>query len=181
MMFKRYADDYENIDEVDETGRERRRTVYRGKYFEVDFSEEELVRFKRISVAALIVLWLNHVAGGFVANKGMYQFYIALPYVVAFFPLVYMAASVLRLPTEKRLYRRDEIGLSFEKARKSGTFALILFILGAVGEIAFMVFFAERATFSLEILYLTTALISTAASFFIVRRFKAVRIHEQEL
>ena len=181
MVFKRYADDYENIQEVDEAGRESRKTVYRGKYFEVDLGAEELTRFKKISIAFVALLWLNHVAGGFVANKGMYQFYIALPYVLAFWPLFYMGMGVFRLPTEKRLYRRDEIGLSFERVRKSGTAAFVLFVIGVVGEVAFMVFFAETATFSSELLYLITAAVSAVVGFFFVRRNKAVQINEQKV
>lgn len=181
MVNKRYTEDYENIDEVDEAGRESRKTVYRGKYYQVNLGEEELIRFKKISIAILAFLWLNQVAGGFVANKGMYQFYIALPYVLAFLPLFYMGMGILRLPTEKRLYRRDEIGLSFERARKAGTAAFVLFIIGVVGEVIFMVFFADRAALSLEILYLTTVFVSAVVGFFFVRRYKAVQINEQQV
>ncbi|MBN1371262.1 MAG: hypothetical protein JW987_04820 [Anaerolineaceae bacterium] len=180
MVNKRYTEDYENIDEVDETGRESRKTVYRGKYYEVELGEEKLILLKKFSSAILALLWLNHVAGGFVANRGMYQFYIALPYVLAFLPLFYMGLGILRLPTEKRLYRRDEIGLSFERARKSGTAAFILFVLGVVGEVIFMVFFVDRAALPLEFLYLATASVSAIGGFFFVRRYKAVQINEQE-
>ncbi len=180
MVFKRYADDYENIQEVDEAGRESRKTVYRGKYFEVDLSAQELIRFKKISIAFLALLWLNHVAGGFVSNRGMYQFYIALPYVFAFWPLFYMGMGIFRLPTEKRLFRRDEIGLSFERARKSGSAALILFVIGVVGEVVYMAFFADKAALPLELLYLITASVSAVVGFFFVRRYKAVQISEQQ-
>ena len=118
---KRYADDYETIITEDADGREKKTAVYRGSYYEIPVDEQHLLRFRRNNFLLLAVIIQLHVGGGFIANRGMYQFYIALPYVLLFLPLYYMVAGALRLPKKKRKFRRDEIGLSFDRIRQIAT------------------------------------------------------------
>ncbi len=177
MVFKSYADDYETESTVDETGRERRKAVYRGKYFEVNLDQAGIAAFKKASLILFASIAVFHVAGGFIANQGMYQFYIALPYVMAFFPLLYMAAGIFRLPTEKRPYRRDEVGLSFERAKNASLLALVMLAAGVVGEVFFILLTAGKSELLGEFLYLLTASLTTALVFYFVRLQGRIKIN----
>jgi len=156
---KRYADDYETIIEKDERGREKKVAVYRGCYYVIDAEEKEINKFRRSSLILIVAIIILHIAGGFIDNPGMYAFYVALPYVSIFLPLYFMIAGGLRMPGENRKFRRDEIGLSFERIRKSNRFALILLGIVLVGEIVFLIWFA-RGEILLEVVFIAIELLA---------------------
>ena len=173
---KRYADDYETVVTKDEKGNEKKIAVYHGDYFAIAFDQESLVHFRRncfLLLAAIIVL---HISGGFVGNPGMYQFYVAFPYVLAFFPLLYMARGILRLPKEKRKYRRDEIGLSFDRMKTSSIILIILLGMGVLGELTFLLFFSIGIRSVLEYLYLVIEVFTIAAVYFIITLQRQIRV-----
>ncbi len=169
MAAKRYADDYETVITTDEKGNEKKTAVYRGEYFEISPDEEGLAQFKRnclLLVAAIIVL---HISGGFVNNPGMNQFYVGLPYVSAFFPLVYLAMSFFRLPKSKPRYRRDEVGLSLGRMKTSSSILLVFLILSLLGEIAFLLFATTGYQLLRELLYLALAILTAAVVYYLIR------------
>jgi hypothetical protein len=159
MTKKAYADDYEIEIIQDEKGREKQIARYHSDYFEIALDDPGILRFRWQCILLLATAVVLHVSGGFVNNPGMFQFYVAIPYVLAFFPFTYAVAGVLRLPKKKRKYRRDEIGLSFDRL-KSACIVLMIFLgIGILGEIAFLLFFSagdqrlmEYAYFALEVL-----------------------------
>ena len=176
MATKRYADDYETVITSDENGNEKKTAVYRGEYFEFSLDEEGIIRFKRNAILLLAAIVLLHVGGGFVNNQGMYHFYIALPYVTAFFPLLYLAVAVLRLPKEKRKYRRDEVGLSFDRMKASSYILMIFLGFGVLGEIAYLLFISVRDANMLEYLYLTLLVITAAALYILITLQRQIRV-----
>ena len=161
MAKKQFADDYETVITTDEKGNEKKSAVYRGEYFKLSLDEEGLGKFKRSAFLLLIAIVVFHVGGGFVNNRGMNQFYVALPYVSAFFPMVYLAMSLLRLPKAKPQYRRDEIGLSLGRMKTSSYILLIFLLLSVLGEIAYFLFFAQGDQNLLELLFLALAILAT--------------------
>ena len=87
---------------VDEKGREKKAVAYKGSYFDFEIAEEDYQGFRKLAWALIVAMIALQIGAGFVANRGMYQIYIAVPYVLCFFPLVYLSAGALRLPvTEK--------------------------------------------------------------------------------
>lgn len=179
-MFKRYADDYETEVTTDEQGREKKVAVYRGKYFEIDLTEGELVRFKRNSLLLLAAILFVHTASGFVANQGMNQFYIALAYVLAFFPMLYLAVGTLRLPREKRKYRRDEIGLSFDRMKSTSHILLILLGIVLIGEVVFLIFFSDDNLLGKELIFLALEALTAVAIFFTVQMQRKVQVRAND-
>lgn len=179
-MFKRYADDYETEVITDEAGREKKVAVYRGKYFEVELTEPELSRYKRNSLILLAAVIIVHLAAGFVANQGMNQFYVALAYVLAFFPMLYMAAGALRLPVEKRKFRRDEIGLSFDRMKSNSHILLILLGIALLGEIAFLAFVLGSDPSGREFIFLALEALAAVAVFFAARMQRGVQVRASD-
>ncbi len=178
---KRYADDYETIIETDGRGREKKVAVYRGRYYNINADENEILEFRRNSLILIIGIIVLHVAGGFVGNPGMYAFYVVLPYVFIFLPLYLLIAGGLRLPGENRNFRRDEIGLSFERIRKSNLFALILWGVVLLGEIVFLIWFAGEGR-PQEILFMGIELLALIGAYFLYRmqRRMQTKIGEEE-
>jgi len=120
MAAKKYADDYENVTATDIKGRERKEAVYRGEYYTVNLDAEEIKPFQRKSLIITAGILILHLLGGFIGNRGMYQFYVSLPYVFAFLPLYFMFSGALRIPKEKRRYHRDETSTSYSHMKTAG-------------------------------------------------------------
>jgi hypothetical protein len=175
-IMKKYTDDYETVITMDEKGHEKQLTVYRGGYFEVALDEQGMVNFKRTCIILLALIIIMHVGGGFVGNRGMYQFYVALPYVFAFFPLLYMAAGVFRLPKEKRTYRRDEIGLSFNRIKTASIILMVCLGIGVIGEITFLLLFSVGDQGVLEYLYLALETLAAAALYIFINLQRPISV-----
>lgn len=176
MAKKPYAEDYENVTTQDERGNEKVRAVYRGEYYEINLDEEELLRLRWTSLLLLAAIISLHTGGGFINNPGMYQFYIALPYAIAFFPMVYLAAGILRLPRRKRKYRRDEIGLSFKRMKTASAVLLAMLGVGVLGEIAFLLLAATEEARAAEMLYLGLESLAALAATVLIRGQKVIEI-----
>jgi hypothetical protein len=176
MSMKKYADDYEIVVTTDEKGREIKKPVYRGDHFEVSLDENGLRQLKNrglLLVAAIVVL---QVGGGFLGNQGMNQLYISLPYAFVFLALFYLAEGVLRVPKEKRPYRRDEIGLSFDRIKTASSILMILLGVGILGEIIFLLFVSVRDQRVPEYLFLSLEVLAAAAAYFLIRLQKPIRV-----
>ncbi len=170
---KRYADDYKVVITEDEKGREKKAAVYQGEYYEIAVDEQSLSKFRQICLILGAMIIFAQVVSGFLANQGMYNFFVSLPYVFSFLPLYFLAAGILRLPAKKRKFRRDEIGLSFERMKTASTFLLILLGIGVVGEITYLVWFMEGWNV-LEYIFLLLGLLTTAAVYILIRLLKSM-------
>jgi hypothetical protein len=176
MSLKKYANDYETIVAKDEEGNEKKITVYRGPYFEIRPDQTDIFNFKRSALLLLGIIISLHFSSGFINNPGMYQFYVALPYVFAYLALLYLAQSVLRLPKEKRKFRRDEIELSFERMKTSNFVLITLLGLGILGEIVFSLFFSAGNQRILDYLYLTLEGLAAVGVYFIIKLQRKIYI-----
>ncbi|HEY9121552.1 MAG TPA: hypothetical protein VIM80_01015 [Brevefilum sp.] len=176
---RKYADDYEIVYEDDGKGGEKKTARYIGQYFEIDVDQPALVRFKRTSLILTVIILLLHIAGGFISNRGMYAFYIVLPYVFTFLPLYFLVDSVLRIPKEKRALRRDEAELSFDRMKKSSIFLLIFLAMVAVGEIIFLLFFTDDRN-NLEFLFLSLESFAVVAAYWMLRLQNLINVKKKE-
>ena len=126
MASKKYIKDYDLVEFEDEQGRIKQTVIYKGDYFTLNLEERQIKQSKRIFIILSFAVLLIHIAAGFVANPGTYKFYVALPYTIAFLPIFFLIMAAFRLPGEKRRYRKEEIGLSFDRIRKTSFLYLIL-------------------------------------------------------
>jgi hypothetical protein len=179
MPPKKYADDYETIVTQDENGREKTEVVYRGEFYETSLDGKGLIRFKNICLMLLGIIVALQIGAGFINNPGMYMFYVAIPYTLAFFPLIYTAEGTFRLPREKRPYRRDEIGLSFKRIKIAGSILLGFLAAGLLGEIIFTLIFAQGSHLD-EYAYLALELAAVTASLFLQYFARQVHIQPQK-
>ncbi len=178
---RRYAKDYEVEVERDNKGREKKVAVYVGELFDVSLDEEQLKKFRRTSMWLLGLAFAAQIAGGFVANLGMYAFFVALPYAFAFLPIYFLAMGVFRLPKEKRDYRREEVNLSFKRIKTYSVILLILASIGVIGEVVFLIWFANELD-AREVIYLGLEVLLVALSAIWVtsqRDIKIIQVGEE--
>lgn len=168
-MKKTYADDYETIVVQDENGNEKKAAVYRGEYFSVDLDEAGILRFRRCSLLFLAAIVVLQIIAGCVGNKGMYQFYIAFPYILAFIPIWIVGVSAFRLPKEKRKFQRDEIGLSINRMKTASVVLLIALVIGLIGEVIFLLLNPTDSKDAVEFLFLGLQGFEALAVLFFIR------------
>jgi hypothetical protein len=166
---KKYSEDYELQEVTDEKGKTKEVAVYCGDYYEVSLDEQGVPRFKKMCFILLAMIAFWHLAGGFIGNLGMYKFYVALPYVAAFFPIVYLAAGIINLPREKRNFRRDEIGLSFDRIKTMAIISMSILGVSVLGEAVYIAIVAAASDRVLEFLYLSLELMAAAGAFLVFR------------
>ena len=88
-----------------------------------------------------------------------------------------MAVSAFRLPNEKRKFRRDEIGLSFDRLKTTSKILMIFLVIGVIGEIVFLIFVSSGNQSVLEYLYLSFQVPATAAAYCFIRLQKQIQIN----
>ena len=106
----------------------------------------------------------------------MYQFYISLPYVFSFLALFYLGWGILRIPKEKRLYRREEVDLSFNRIKSAGRNLLGLLAIGILGEIVFLSFFSDGVDLVLEFVFLLLEVMAAIVVYFQIRLLQPISV-----
>lgn len=157
---KRYADDYVNENTVDGKGRERKTAVYRGTYFRFLLDEQAYQKTKLWYILLTAGLVVILVGMGFIANKGMYKIYVALPYTLCYFPLLYLVMGIIRLPAQASHLRRDQVGLSLDRVKTTSLVLLIFLAVGLVGEVAYVIFFAQGVMLEKELPFIALQLLA---------------------
>lgn len=178
---KRYADDYETVVTTDEKGNEKKSVVYHGDYFELSIDESGIIHFRRIAFLHLFAILLLHLISGFINNQGMNQFYVGFPYVLAFFPLLYLAAGIMRLPRVKKKYRREEVGLSFERMKTASVVFALLLGVGLIGEVVFILFFSAKGAVMTEYWYLFVEVLVFSATYLLIRLQRRILIQASSI
>ncbi len=176
MGMKKYIKDYKTILTVNDKGEQIRTYEYQGDYFKLPFNASQMQKFKTIFLLTLAGIIFLHIAGGILNNPGMRQFYVAIPYIMVFLPLFNLLRSGLRLPVEERKYRREEIGVTYE--RFSNHSLILLIFLGAclVGEVVFLLFFSKGSPQASEYYFLAAEIAAMALSLVIHFKLKKVVI-----
>lgn len=176
MGMKKYIKDYKTILSVNEKGEQIRTYEYQGDYFKLPFSAAQMQKFKKIFLLTLAGIILLHIAGGVFNNPGMRQFYVAIPYIMVFLPLFNLLRSGLRLPVEERKYRREEIGVTYERFSNHSLILLIFLGICLAGEVVFLLFFSGGSPEVSEYYFLAAELAALALSLIIYSKVKKVVI-----
>ena len=174
---KRYADDYEVVIKEDENGNETKKVVYRGAYFDINLDKPGLRKYQRDCLLLLAAIIALDVGAGFSSSRGMYQFYVVLPYVITFLALYYLAAGILRLPDKTQNLRHDEADLSFNRINKASSFLLVLLGITVIGEVVFLLFFTSLGNIE-ELYFLGLEAPAVILAYLLFRNQKAVNIQE---
>lgn len=176
MGMKKYINDYKTILTVNEKGEQKKAYEYQGEYFILPFNSSQMRKYKTLFLLLLAGITAATIAGGIVNNNGMRQFYVAIPYVLTFLPIFNLFRSGIRLPVEDRKYRREEIGVTYE--RFSNHSLMIVIILGVclAGELIYMLFFSNASHIPKEIYFFAAELAALALSLVIHFNIKKVII-----
>lgn len=176
MGMKKYINDYKTNLSVNEKGEQIRTYEYQGDYFKLPFSTAQMQKYKTTFLLLLAGIIIAHIAGGFVNNTGMRKFFVAIPYAFTFLPIFNLIRSGIRLPVEERKYRREEIGVTYERFTNHSM--ILLIILGAclAGEAFFLLFFSNGGLVASEFYFLAAELAALALGLTIHFNIKKVVI-----
>ena len=177
---RRFTKDFELVTTVDENGREKRSAEYKGEYFSFEVDSADYKRFRMLALALTLVMICLQIGAGFVANRGMYQMYIAIPYVLCFFPLVYLSAGALRLPRETAHLRRDQAELTIRRMKRSGAALLVFNSLVILSELVYLIFLNKDSEPGSELLFLMLAVLLGAVNAFLLLKTRAIPVKTEE-
>ncbi len=177
---RRFTKDFELVTTVDENGREKRGVEYKGGYFSFVVDSIDYKRFRTLALALTLVMICLQIGAGFVANRGMYQIYIAVPYVLCFFPLVYLSAGALRLPRETAHLRRDQAELTIRRMKRSGAALLVFNSLVILSELVYLIFLNKDSEPGSELLFLMLAVLLGAVNAFLLLKTRAIPVKTEE-
>lgn len=158
MSRKKYINAYEVVYEYDDKGRETRKMHYRGDYFDVSLDQTGLSKYRLNSFLLFFLILIIHITVGFLNNAGGHVLYVVLPYVAAFFPLLYWGFGVFRLPKKKQHYRLEVIGLSFDRVKLTSLLTAVFAGIAVLGTLVYLIFF-RQSDYYLDLLFLTAELI----------------------
>lgn len=183
MGIKKYLKDYETILSVNEEGEQIRTYQYQGDYFKLPFSASQMQKFKTTFLLALAGIIIVHIAAGFMNNPGTRNFYVVIPYVLAFLPMFNLLRSGVRLPVEERKYRREEIGVTYERFSNHSLVLVIALAVCLAGEVVYLLFFSEGSPAISEYNFLAAVIAALAMSliiFFNVKKVVITRASDDE-
>ena len=176
MGMKKYINDYKTILSVNEKGEQIRTYEYQGDYFKLPFSTARQQKYKTTFLLLLAGVILAHIVGGFINNVGMRQFYVAVPYAVTFLPIFNLLRSGIRLPVEERNYRREEIGVTYERFTNHSLMLMIMLGACLAGEVVFLLFFSKENLQVNEFYFLSAEIAALALGLIINFNIKKIVI-----
>ena len=176
MGMKKYVNDYKTILTVNEKGEQIRTYEYQGDYFNLPFKATQMQKNKTTFLLTLAGIIITHIVGGFMNNAGMRQFFVAIPYAFAFLPIFNLVRSGIRLPVEERKYRREEIGVTYERFTNHSLTLMITLGACLAGEVIFLLFFSEGSLQNNEFYFLAAELAALALGLIIHINIKKVVI-----
>ena len=166
MGLKKYVNDYRNEYIIKPNGKPGMIAIYKGKYFRFVADEASIkkakVRFSILSVTALILTVIPLIY----KSVGADTLYVALPHVIAFFPLVHLLMGVWSF-----IYRKPPFIREFNdkiKTRTTASSAISMSILGAtaIAEAVTCVISGFPFPDVIYFLILSAAAVATGAIFF---------------
>ncbi len=180
MASKKYIKDYDLVETEDEKGRVKKTTVYNGDYFHLNLEESQIKQFKWQFILFFVAAAALHVCAGLLNNPGLNQMYTAVPYSAAFFPLFSLAAGILRIPNEKRPYRNEEMGYSYQRVVNMSRLYLIFMGIGIAGLFIYLVFASEGRALGREAIYFGLVLSAALFVWIIFHKANKIVIEKEE-
>lgn len=180
MASKKYIKDYDLVESEDGSGRVKKTAVYQGDYFHLKLEESQIKSFRRQILLLFMAACALHIGAGFINNPGLNRMYAAIPYTAAFFPLVFLAAGILRIPNQKRPYRNEEIGLSYKRIINMSRLYLIFMAIGIIGILIYLVFAANLQALDREAIYSGLVLATSVLIWIIFRKANEIEIEKEE-
>ena len=179
MMSRKLKDDFTLSDEVDERGNSRRVSTYIGPVFDLDIDQRRLNQLKVLAAFLYIGGLASHLAAGFLPHSASYQWYVSIPYAVAFLPIGLLGFALLRLPRETHNLGRYQTEASFTRGRLYTLFAAGLAFFSAAGLALYLLLNRKPFASQSDFLYLLLEIFVLIMFFSLSARLNQVRISTQ--
>lgn len=175
-MSKKFKDDFTLTTEVDERGNSRRVSTYIGPVFDLDIDQASLNRLKVLAAFLYIGGLASHLAAGFLPHSASYQWYVSIPYALAYLPIGLLGFALLRLPKETQNLGRYQTETSFTRGRIMALLALGLSIFSAAGMALFMLLSKKSLAAQPDYQYLLLEIITSVMFLCLFTKLNQVRI-----
>lgn len=180
MTSKKYIKNYDLVEAEDDKGRVKKTVVYHGDYFHLNYEESQIKKFKWEFILLFVALLALHISAGLVNNPGLNQLYTALPYTASFFPLIFLAAGILRIPYKKGPYRIEEVDLSYQRIVNTSRFYMILMGIGVLGILIYLIFVSNGQTLGREAIYISLVLGAACLVWIIFQKATKITFEKEE-
>lgn len=180
MASKKYIKDYDLVETEDDKGRVKKTAVYHGDYFRLNIEESQINQFKWQFILLFVASLALHVCAGLVNNPGLNQLYTALPYTGSFFPLIFMAAGILRIPHKKGPYRIEEVDLSYQRIVSTSRLYLIFMGIGLLGALIYLIFVSNGQALGREAIYIGLVLSAAFLVWIIFKKATKITVEKEE-
>jgi|GEM_PF-2628696 len=175
-MSKKFKDDFSLKTETDDQGRTRQVSTYIGSVFDLEINQASLNRLKILAAFLYMGGFASHVAAGFLQHSASYQWFVSIPYTLAFLPIGLLGFALVRLPKETQNLARYQTEASFTRGRMMTLFILGLIWLNSAGLVLYMLFNGRSFTARPDYLYLFLEMFSSIMFLNLFSRLNRVRI-----
>jgi MFS family permease len=175
-MSKKFKDDFTLTTETDDQGHTRQVSTYIGSVFDLEINQASLNRLKVLATFLYVGGFASHVAAGFLQHSASYQWFVSIPYALAFLPIGLLGFALVRLPKETQNLRRYQTEASFTRGCTMAIFALGLIWLSAVGLALFVLLNGGSLTARPDYLYLFLEIFSSIMFLLLFTQLNRVKI-----
>jgi hypothetical protein len=178
-MSKKFKDDFTLTTEIDDRGRSRQVSTYVGALFDLEINQTSLDHLKIMAALLYIIGLASHVGAGFLQHSASFQWFVSLPYVLAFLPIGLLGFALVRLPKDTQNLKRYQTEASFMRGRIMAIFAIGLIWLNAVGLAVFVLVNGGSLTSRPDYLYLFLEIFSSIMFLILFKKLIQVKIQEK--
>jgi hypothetical protein len=151
---KKYYKDYKLVSRILQNGKLGQEIEYTGRHYICRLDKEELRKKKIYCLTLALCSDIALIGVGILNTSGSRVFYVALPYVCLFFPVVFCFMGAVRFITSGDRLEYAAYDRSVNRLRKSAVGQVILSGMAVAGDLCYLFFGKDREEILKEIIYL---------------------------
>jgi c-di-AMP phosphodiesterase-like protein len=177
---KKYYKDYSTDAKETNNGKVTDEVKYTGDYYKYQLSNSEYKRMRTTILLVLVAFIILYVGLGFLNNSGSRCFYVLLPYICMFLPLVYLLRAYYRIPREVQKIEYAIYDKSYLRLKNSVVGMIATSITTALGDIIFIIRNASEIALSKEIIFFIANIMIAVISILLLRYHNRIVCDKQQ-
>lgn len=174
MKLNKYNENYKKVTALSDSGKiTKNEYVYIGNYYRLDAGKKNVQLVKAEMAVLAVFIFVIYFSIGFINNAGSHKFYIILPFVISFLPIMFLIIATIQLV----LKRGDLNEFDFEKVwlriKYTCLANIVSFSLSVAGELIFIILQLGNISSGKELSFLFGAIL------IIILLFAILQIHKQ--
>lgn len=137
-MKKRYLKDYISDSKITKNGRIANEVKYIGDYYEFQLEEKEYKKMRLILLGSTLLIFVLFLLAGLLNGDGSFKFYILMPYICIFLPLLFLLQGYLSTPRKRKQMEYAVYDRSYLKVKFSLVGLIAASSVTVLGDIVFI-------------------------------------------